>query len=236
MLCEYGCNQEANFQMPNGKWCCSKNKESCQGIKNRITEKLPCPNCGVIHSKNGLKNHLTVCHKFKCLQCGTLLTKRQKFCSSICSAKYGNFNSTKLKTCKRGPDPITRDSCIHCGKMMSKGGKKFCSILCSKEYIHKENLKKWLAGEDANNLYLFGLSNIRRYLYELHNSSCSQCGWSKANPRTKNIPLHVHHIDGNRTNNSVSNVQLLCPNCHSLTDNFGYTEKKYGVIQCVSVG
>ena len=35
------------------------------------------------------------------------------------------------------------------------------------------------------------------------------------------IPLQVHHIDGNRYNNQLSNLQLLCPNCHALTDNFG---------------
>ena len=35
------------------------------------------------------------------------------------------------------------------------------------------------------------------------------------------IPLQVHHIDGDRYNNQLNNLQLLCPNCHALTDNFG---------------
>ena len=35
------------------------------------------------------------------------------------------------------------------------------------------------------------------------------------------IPLQVHHIDGARYNNQLNNLQLLCPNCHALTDNFG---------------
>lgn len=34
------------------------------------------------------------------------------------------------------------------------------------------------------------------------------------------IPLEVHHIDGDLTNNDISNLQLLCPNCHALTDNY----------------
>lgn len=34
------------------------------------------------------------------------------------------------------------------------------------------------------------------------------------------IPLEVHHIDGDRLNNELSNLQLLCPNCHALTDNY----------------
>ena len=35
------------------------------------------------------------------------------------------------------------------------------------------------------------------------------------------IHLHVHHIDGDRSNNCLDNLMLLCPNCHSYTDNFG---------------
>lgn len=34
------------------------------------------------------------------------------------------------------------------------------------------------------------------------------------------IVLELHHIDGNRSNNDLSNLKLLCPNCHSITDNF----------------
>ena len=34
------------------------------------------------------------------------------------------------------------------------------------------------------------------------------------------IPIELHHIDGNRLNNELSNLQLLCPNCHSLTPNW----------------
>ncbi|CAN5622692.1 hypothetical protein BH18ACI1_BH18ACI1_19180 [soil metagenome] len=34
------------------------------------------------------------------------------------------------------------------------------------------------------------------------------------------IPLELHHINGNRFDNSLSNLQLLCPNCHALTDNY----------------
>src|ERR1035437_535468 len=33
------------------------------------------------------------------------------------------------------------------------------------------------------------------------------------------IPIELHHIDGNRNNNSLYNLQILCPNCHSKTSN-----------------
>lgn len=40
------------------------------------------------------------------------------------------------------------------------------------------------------------------------------------------IPLELHHIDGNRQNNNLSNLKLLCPNCHTLTDNYRGKKKK----------
>ena len=34
------------------------------------------------------------------------------------------------------------------------------------------------------------------------------------------IPLEVHHKDGDRSNNTLENFELLCPNCHALTDSY----------------
>lgn len=33
------------------------------------------------------------------------------------------------------------------------------------------------------------------------------------------IPLELHHKNGNRQDNRDENIDLLCPNCHALTDN-----------------
>lgn len=42
------------------------------------------------------------------------------------------------------------------------------------------------------------------------------------------IPLQVHHISGDRYDNRIENLQLLCPNCHALTDNYmGKNRKIY---------
>lgn len=34
------------------------------------------------------------------------------------------------------------------------------------------------------------------------------------------IPLELHHINGINTDNRISNLQLICPNCHAQTDNY----------------
>jgi 5-methylcytosine-specific restriction endonuclease McrA len=52
---------------------------------------------------------------------------------------------------------------------------------------------------------------------------CNRCGYN-SEPRI----LGVHHIDRNRMNNEISNLEVLCPNCHSLEHlkhiNHGFTE------------
>ena len=45
------------------------------------------------------------------------------------------------------------------------------------------------------------------------------------------INLEVHHIDGDRSNNELENLQLLCPNCHSYTDNFCYKTTKISIVE-----
>ena len=32
------------------------------------------------------------------------------------------------------------------------------------------------------------------------------------------LPLELHHKDGNHYNNSIDNLQILCPNCHSIQE------------------
>mgnify|MGYP001187265809 CR=1 FL=1 len=39
------------------------------------------------------------------------------------------------------------------------------------------------------------------------------------------IPLEIHHKDGNRKNNLLDNIELLCPNCHAFTDNYRRKKK-----------
>ena len=36
----------------------------------------------------------------------------------------------------------------------------------------------------------------------------------------------LHHINGDPTDNRIENLQILCPNCHSQTDNFRNRNRK----------
>lgn len=53
---------------------------------------------------------------------------------------------------------------------------------------------------------------------------CECCGLSVW--RGKDIPLELHHINGDNTDNRIENLQILCPNCHAQTDNYRGRHKK----------
>ena len=47
---------------------------------------------------------------------------------------------------------------------------------------------------------------------------CACCGLGEWNGQP--IPLELDHVDGDRTNNEIGNLRLLCPNCHAQTDTY----------------
>ncbi len=55
----------------------------------------------------------------------------------------------------------------------------------------------------------------RLYLIQERGHKCESCNLSFWKNHT--IPLELEHKDGCRTNNSKSNLELLCPNCHVFT-------------------
>lgn len=50
---------------------------------------------------------------------------------------------------------------------------------------------------------------------------CGNCDCKVSEWRGKQLVLQLHHIDSNRKNEQLSNLILLCPNCHAATESWG---------------
>lgn len=120
--------------------------------------------------------------------------------------------------------------CLNCSKEfdhVNSSTNKFCSNKCQAEYSHKQYIKRWKNGEENGMCGEYGLSNhIRRYLLAKTEYKCEKCGWGEKNKFTGTIPLEIHHVNGNYTDNKEENLQVLCPNCHSLTETHKSHNKK----------
>lgn len=62
------------------------------------------------------------------------------------------------------------------------------------------------------------VTHCKKHLIKLRGNTCESCNNSLW--LNNSIPLEVHHLDSDRTNNNLNNLQLLCPNCHALTDSW----------------
>lgn len=99
---------------------------------------------------------------------------------------------------------VVEIKCVFCGKDtkvhpwdIKRGWGKFCSIEClgkHKTLMHPPESKH-------------RLNSIARAIYIDRNGEpvCQKCG---------KLPADIHHIDGNRKNNSEENHQPLCRSCH----------------------
>lgn len=145
----------------------------------------------------------------KCLNCGkefrTTMSENKVFCGHSCSATYNN----KLR------DKKDFGSCLNCETKLNRKGSKYCNQKCDTEYKFKLLVEKIESGDTSISSKL-----CKKYLIHKHGNKCMKCGWCEVNSMSGNVPIELEHKDGDSTNNSLDNLELLCPNCHSLTPTY----------------
>ena len=125
-----------------------------------------------------------------------------------------------------------RGHCKSCNKKLihSRPAAIYCDNHCQNEHKYSEYVHRWKVGlETGSSINGEAVSDyLRRYLLETRGERCEECHWAQRHSITGRIPLTVHHIDGNYENNAEENLQLLCPNCHSLTPSYGILNRGNG--------
>lgn len=80
-----------------------------------------------------------------------------------------------------------------------------------------------------SNSKFIGTNKLKHKLLKLgiKENKCEKCGITSWNGQP--LVMQLHHINGNNKDNRLENLQMLCPNCHSQTDNYcgSAQEKKH---------
>ena len=123
-----------------------------------------------------------------------------KYCSRECAYKSKIRNREELH-CAKCSVQFSRTK----KKRKNKSGIVFCSRTCKDA---SQGIDGLLIPGHYNNI---GISNYRRRALKHYGRSCQKCSYS-----IDTKMLDVHHIDGNRRNNKIVNLAVLCVWCHAL--------------------
>ena len=69
----------------------------------------------------------------------------------------------------------------------------------------------------------------RLFKANLKSKLCEECGWAKVSDGGY-LPLELDHINGDRHDNRLENLRVLCPNCHSLKSTHRGRNRKKKVV------
>lgn len=156
-----------------------------------------------------------------CVVCEKPLPRgNRKFCCIECRKKTQKQKSKEL-------------ICEYCGKtFIGYKGRKYCCNDCSNASKNEKRVNDWRIGKYVLNPNETVPDTIRNYLLNKVDYKCEECGFEGYNRKSGKTILQVHHKDGNSANNNEDNLQILCPNCHAMTENYmGLNRGKSGRTQ-----
>lgn len=203
---------------------------------NKTRKGLSWKDAGELSGKISTQNKLKRIKEYKktpklCFFCKSSLSydkRRNKFCTRSCAASFNNMGIARnfkedtyeeyIKE-RNNRNNYTKKGCLHCNKITSNI--RFCSRNCLSEYKKQQRREKIEATGALEDYKV-----EKWYLIEKRSHQCEVCHNEKWN--WKDIPLDLHHKDGNSNNNVLDNLLLICPNCHRQTDNFGSKNKGKG--------
>jgi hypothetical protein len=132
------------------------------------------------------------------------------------STKYCSIECQRSVYPKKPPRPA---SCLNgCGNKLKENAKQYCSFRCMHAYRYARKVQAFtLQGGVYGHV---PVQFLARMLRDLYGERCTKCGWAQRHHKTGKVPVEVEHIDGDWQNNRLTNLTLICPNCHALTPTF----------------
>jgi len=149
-----------------------------------------------------------------CKNCNSaLLISRNVFCDRKCHGEYVTKQSRSVK--KNALGNKKTGLCKFCDKECVN---LYCDKLCASKQKMKVNVENWIKNSQisAKNLPKF----MKNHLIMSSNNICQGCQISGKNWCGQYLRMHVDHIDGNAENNALTNLRVICPNCHALTPSY----------------
>lgn len=70
-----------------------------------------------------------------------------------------------------------------------------------------------------------GYKKRKNICWEEQGEKCNICGYNQY--PIENGPYQIHHKDGNKLNHYRENEEVLCANCHVMTDNHSFKNRKH---------
>lgn len=142
-----------------------------------------------------------------CLVCGTMVYRRPSQIKAKNGNVYCSMSCYGISCRKQNP-------CVVCSSFVpSDKNKKTCSNECATKY--RSDLKRnHCLGRKKKLQPKLTTRSYRTRVRKEKGSSCEMCGYNKV----EDI-LALHHIIPRSQGGSdeISNLQLLCPNCHGET-------------------
>jgi hypothetical protein len=105
---------------------------------------------------------------------------------------------------------VTYPPCIFCGTEVSRQSIKYCSNVCQRNYEHAINVRGVLETGSFDG-FLQTDRTRKKVLITIRGHRCEICGlelW-----RNQPVPLVFDHVNGDSSDNSLSNTRLVCGNC-----------------------
>ena len=126
----------------------------------------------------------------------------QKFCSILCRSL-----SKRVRVVVRCAYCKNNKETTQARLKNSRSGLYFCGRACKDLAQRIENGVVAIHPSHYNN----GETNYRERAFRYYGKCCYQCGYAQHEQM-----LDVDHVDGNRKNNNIENLQVLCVWCHAL--------------------